>query len=1058
MAARVLAQLGTSAAAAAAAHPACFDAAAAGDSLWVAAHSDERSILVVHALAAGTAGSTAGGSSGSVHATISLPEPVALVQLGASPSQAAAEAEPGAAVLLLVGASCRLWAFQLDPPKRGGKAVQRGPPAEVAAADSDAMAVPLAQPACPARHQLAAAVAWEHLAFSWDPAAVGHQSGSAGGTGRAGGRAHGSRSSTDAEGSAVPLPLHKLAAALRRYGGNSQQQEEHMPLLVHSIASWVFQQPAPAATGSSSAATPAIPADARAAVYVGWASSDSTARLTCKARFELPAAASGGALTPPAGYLLVATAQGQLLALPVGTPASSGQQQQQQQHNLQHQAADDGGALLPIVVCMGGSSMCILPLQAPNEGSSAVHQGGEELVLLAEAGQLGPAAPAGLGSCQTTAIAAGSNSNSDSGAPAAGSALAAGACTATVLLAGVQAAAAVGSTLCYLPLQCDASTGSSRSSSSGLLRCLDLGSHRNLLQATAIDVPLARAGGAAGVGQPLLLATAAAMTGHQPRQQLVMLTSQGTLLAVQRAQLGGDRPAGGMEQQTTVHQLEVGIQALLGGIAQVSEQQEALERQLLALDSSLAGLAAAIPAVEAASSPAGRAAAAGVSRLHCSVRPLGLRSSTQDCRAGSWAGATGIGVEELALEVSLRNSSRLPLAGGWSVLLTYTASSGNSGSRSSSRASSIAMAAPLGSLPPGAEWQRECRVPVACGSHLRVLLCRHSNAAAGSIPKGSTGLNSNSCGSSAPCLLQLHSMRLDSLHLLQPSGGRGRSIGSAGSGWPRPQHLHLQPPPAGAGQAGNSGSSDWSQAKLLLQLPAGLCGRTPAAAALTQQLFEVGLSTQPLAQQEQEGAPPFPAFSLLLPTLGLQTSGAASNRQQAPGREWSSAALEQGTSVSAQLLPAPALAQEQLQLLQVTAAASTPAALLACHCGLCLRALHMQQAAAAAAAAGTLHPWLQLPGGQGTLLPPGIAAQGGGMVAASAADSTHVNEAELDQALLQLRRLRDAAVQLRNAVAPPAPTRPAAEEQRRRRQEQGELQQLVLGARAAMASVPVHVS
>lgn len=546
MAAWVLARLGAGAAAAATAGPACFDAAAAGEGLWVAARCDERSVAIVHALAAGAGGNSA--SSGSVHALISLPEPVAIVQLGAA--QVGAE-EPGPAVLLLVGASCRLWAFQLHPPAQSGGAPQQGLPAKVTATDSDAVAVPLAQPACPARHQLAAAVAWEHLAFSWDPVSVGSVGEGAG----CSNTPHSSRDRSGVDSVAVPLPLHKLAAALRQYS-SSGQQDGWMPLQVHSVASWVCQLPV-AAAGTPAPVAEAIPADATAAAYVGCAGGTvgGLARLTCQARYELPVPADHGILSSPVGYLVVATARGQVLTLPVGTPAWSGQHE-----GAQHQADDASAALLPVAVCIGSSSMCIVPAQEFDQEESCRScatgsKGASELVLLAEAGQLGLAAPAGLGSCRATMTASGSNhkSSSDASPAALTSCVAAGVCSATVLLAGVRSAAAVGSTLCYVPTSCG-STGS-------MLRCMDLGDQSGLLQAAASDMPLAglREGGA---GQPLLLAATAATAEQRQRQQLVVLTSQGTVLAVAGAKISGGQHDSGVVQSPSVPSLEASIQVI----------------------------------------------------------------------------------------------------------------------------------------------------------------------------------------------------------------------------------------------------------------------------------------------------------------------------------------------------------------------------------------------------------------------------------------------------------------------------------------------------------------
>lgn len=553
MGARVLARLGTCAAAEAAAHPACFDAAAAGDSLWVAARSDDHSVTIVHATAQHARGRAA--SSGSLHARVSLPEPVALAQLGAVHADAEG---PGSAVLLLVGASCRLWAFQLRPPAHSSsRTAQPGPPIEVAAADSAAVAVPLAHPACPARHQLAAAVAWEHLAFSWDPATGTQHTSSCGGGGRGSDETRDAWDSTGGQGGVVPLPLDKLAATLQRYRSHGQLQDDQMPLLVHSIASWACQLPAPM-PGSSPAAAPAIPADATAAAYVGMSAdgSGTLGRLACHARFELPPAACSQDPTSAVGHLLVATSRGQVFAFPVGTPASSGQRP-----GDQLQAADGGMASLPVAVCIGSSSssMCILPLQAPDEGSGSTDtatQGCQELVLLAEAGQLVSAAAAGLGSCQACLISTGSGCRGDAVAAVPARSLTGGPCRATVLLTGQQAVAAIGSTLCYLLRPCNASGGSE----SSMLRCMDLGAQGSLLQASARDVLLA--GPEAGAaGQPLLLAAAVtAAAARQPREQLVVLTAQGALLSVSAADLSTGQPAAEVARLLTVQAVESNIQ------------------------------------------------------------------------------------------------------------------------------------------------------------------------------------------------------------------------------------------------------------------------------------------------------------------------------------------------------------------------------------------------------------------------------------------------------------------------------------------------------------------
>lgn len=487
------------------------------------------------------------------------------------------------------------------------------------------------------------------------------------------------------------------------------------------------------------------------------------------------------------------------------------------------------------------------------------------------------------------------------------------------------------------------------------------------------------------------------------------------------------------------------VQGLLGSIAGMSELQEYLDRQLLALDARLAALAAAIPAAQAAASAGIGAAAVGGGRLHCTVRPLKLRSQALRCRAGSGAVGDGSPEDELALEVGVRNSSILPLAGGWSVLIAYTPSSSG---RGSSNSSSIAFADSLGGLQPRAEWRREFALPLARGvsGHLRVLLCLHADAAADSSSDSAalSGLGTEAGKSSVTSILQLHNVHFDALHLAQPSTGSGSSDWAP---WTQP---HLQPP-RGNAQAGSSSSSSGGQrlqAKLRVQVHPAYSGRAPDAGMLMRQLLHGGLGTHLPLQQGQAREDQCPAFRLL-PALGLLPTGAASSRQHAGG-DWSCADSQPGIRVSAQVLPEAALADTQQRLLQVTAAASTPAAVLACHRALCLCVQHMQQAAAAAQAGGALQCWPRLTSGQGTLLP-----RTAGLGAVAAVASANISEAELEQALVQLRRLREAALLLRNAAAQQAGAEPAAQVQRRRQQEQKELQQLTFAARTAIASVPL---
>jgi hypothetical protein len=187
------------------------------------------------------------------------------------------------------------------------------------------------------------------------------------------------------------------------------------------------------------------------------------------------------------------------------------------------------------------------------------------------------------------------------------------------------------------------------------------------------------------------------------------------------------------------------MQGLLGAISQLTVQQQQQQQQLLQQETCIAKLAAAIPTAAAVS-----ASALGV--LHCSISSLALLS-------GVLGGSSNSG-DVLSLTLSLRNTGKLLLPGGWSVLLTHASSCG---------AEHVMLAAPLGALKSGAEWKQQCHVIFgargsaghrAYNGHLSVLLCWHGSSAGGP-------------GTQCCRLLLLHSVKLDALHLLQL--GRGSS-------------------------------------------------------------------------------------------------------------------------------------------------------------------------------------------------------------------------------------------------------------------------------------------
>lgn len=371
----------------------------------------------------------------------------------------------------------------------------------------------------------------------------------------------------------------------------------------------------------------------------------------------------------------------------------------------------------------------------------------------------------------------------------------------------------------------------------------------------------------------------------------------------------------------------------------------------------------------------------------------------------------------MAIELELQNRSSQALGGTWSLLLTHHSCSRTGGgtcSSSGSAAGAVAMAVPLGSLPAGAAWRRECQVllPAAASSagmppiQLRVLLCRHGSG--------------SEQGSQGTCVLLLHRMQLDELHLLQLGGGGG------GGGSKRQQAGATGPAPAEA------------QVRLALQLPSSAAGLQHGAhASLLQHLLGQGLTSQ--VQPVQATAP--------LPPGGAPAAALALLQPHAQGGSTGSGTIDtssggSGISLAAQLQPANRPAA-RAQVLQVAAAAPDAAIALACGQGLCRRVL------IAHAATGSQPPqrqrempWPQLPG-VGVLLPP-----------AAAPPSAALDAAALEQTLLQLRQLQAAAMRVRDSSAADADAvgEAAGMAQRRREQQQAEL------ARLALACPPVPVA
>jgi hypothetical protein len=493
-------------------------------------------------------------------------------------------------------------------------------------------------------------------------------------------------------------------------------------------------------------------------------------------------------------------------------------------------------------------------------------------------------------------------------------------------------------------------------------------------------------------------------------------------------------------------------QGLLGSIAQLAAQQERLEQEQVLLDGCLTGLAAAIPTVQAvAEARVPGTPVAAADRLHCTLRPLALLSRV----LGSSGGGSG-GAAKLALEVCLLNGSRFPLEGSWSLLLTRTACDGSI----SECDSTATPAAPLPRLLPGAEWRQQCQLPLPRGDvgQLRVLLCRHGSQLGRGSSSGSDNSAASSSGGGSTVLL--HSVQLDALLGLEL-----RSRGHQRQQCHHRHHRHLPAlapgtgPVAGNAHGGSSPSSTAGvlQAKLLLQLPSSLCGRHPTAGHLLQLLLNHGLSTQQQLQHQpqtpdsrpQPVGMPREALHLLLPPRPSQQqgsehgSGGGSSAWQCtlpaePGNR-----AEPAACLAAQMLPAAARSSgaASQQLLLVSAMATGATSLLAWHGGLCRRIVLLQQAAAARHQ-GWQPAYAQLPGGK-VLLPPATACAATAVVAGSTA--------ELEQALLHMRRLREAALLLRQSAeqcaGKPGEGAGCQQEQRRRRQHCAQLQDLVLAAR-----------
>ncbi|PRW59209.1 hypothetical protein C2E21_2652 [Chlorella sorokiniana] len=119
-------------------------------------------------------------------------------------------------------------------------------------------------------------------------------------------------------------------------------------------------------------------------------------------------ARDGSTAGGPIGHLLVATAAGQLVSLPVGTPRIVNGEQQQQQQQQQQQLG--GAAQQRVLVCYSSSGIHFLR-SSGSSSAAAGSQQSQHLLLLAESGQLMSAAESGLDGSETVAIAAGRGSH-----------------------------------------------------------------------------------------------------------------------------------------------------------------------------------------------------------------------------------------------------------------------------------------------------------------------------------------------------------------------------------------------------------------------------------------------------------------------------------------------------------------------------------------------------------------------------------------------------------------------------------------------------------------------
>jgi hypothetical protein len=480
------------AAAVAAAGPEALDAAQAGRHLWTAFKAEACTVHVVHAVAINNAAA----DEHRVHVVLRLPEPVALLQLGVPMT-----GTTGTAVLLLVGASCRLWAFELAAPSSGCNPA----PSTLIANSSNAALVPLGQPSCTAAHQLAAAVGWEHLCHCWESVTVQQRS--------CRGRRGNSIAVSPAASGTAALNLAKLHFSLQTVAEQqlarrdiSQQQPAQ---LVHTVASWVCQ---PHGAYGDPAAAAAIPRDATSAATIILVHPDSGAsaqpRLACSTRFVMAGEAAASTCGSPAGFLALATAADQLVLLPIGTPYVSSSTQQATFDNA-------AGANLPGIACFDGSRLWFCAAGAQAAAGSSLQP--QELVLLAQSGRLVPAD--GLTGGPSVLLAAGGGGSRPSSPTAS---VAGRPCAATIRLVGVHAAAARGTKLCYLPHPVDGSSCSR-------LLCLDVSA--GLSDAgTSTTEQLVYKGSMHG---PLLLAALAlpCSASSSNAEQMVLLTGTGALLA-----------------------------------------------------------------------------------------------------------------------------------------------------------------------------------------------------------------------------------------------------------------------------------------------------------------------------------------------------------------------------------------------------------------------------------------------------------------------------------------------------------------------------------------------